>query len=374
MRRAFFHGVALAVVPMAATVGQAQSLPVATQSAAPVATSSAARMNLILFRLLPVQYAGRIMPVDTLARQVVRQVTGRRTWADVHPAELFLAWTWSWPQWEHEPMVLVGHPDLQKHLGLPPDRKHFSFADLVDNAELTRLATQARRLAQDGQPIDPLQQAALQVQERLYVLNAVRNGSLLRIIPAIQDPQGTWTTVAEIDNQPGLPPDKQEQIRLYWQRMGAAFLAHDRTAFIAATHALDRMLTDLKAASWPDRDALAWEFVYNWLQLFHWGWIATFVATAIGLLAAAWPKKWIKAIAWALLLDGFALLTAGILIRWRLRNQTPPATVHDTLVFLGWSVTAIGIIAMILVRRRTTLPLVAGIATAILVVADAVCS
>jgi cytochrome c-type biogenesis protein CcsB len=381
MRKALAYIVTLPVVLVAAAAARAQGLPAAAQQAAPPpcsqpadaasgAAASAAPMNLILFRLLPVQYGGRIMPVDTLTREVVWEVTGQRTWGDLYPAELLLAWTWSWPKWQHEPMILVGNPDLQRHLGLPADRKSFCFADLADRPVLLSLVTQAQRLRQAGLPAHPLQQAALQVWERIRVLNAVRHGTLLRIVPALDDTRGTWVIVADVDSQSGIPADKQEQIRLHWQRMGAAFLARDRGGFIAATYRLDQTLTGLKAASWPNRDTLAWEFVYNLARPFHWGWIATFLAMAAGLVAIAWPTKWIKAIAWTLLLDGFALLTAGILIRWRFSGQTPLATMYETLVFMGWGVAAIGIFIMILVRQRAALPIVAGIATAILVVAD----
>lgn len=352
----------------------AQTLP-AGQGGAPMTPPTPAwtAVNFMLFRLLPVQHAGRIMPVDTLARQTVWEVTGKRDWQGLDPAGLLLAWTWQNDAWQTEPIILVGHPDLQKHLAISADRKHFSCAELLNNQPLHQLVMEAQQASMAKAALSPLQRSAAQVWQRLSIFQELSQSARLRIVPAMKEPNGAWSTVADIASQPGLPEAAQQPIRAAWDSMHAAFLAGDRKAFIAAAQGLDKTLTALNAVGWPNRDTTALEFIYNWMRPFRAGWIATFLALAVGLLALAWPNKWVRRLAWVLLLDGFALLTTGIVLRWKFSGHAPLATMYESLVFMGWGVTIIGIIVMLLNRQRiaAALPIVAGVATAILIVADA---
>ncbi len=91
-------------------------------------------------RSIPVQYNGRTMPLDTLARQIVWQVTGRQAWQGYDPVGLMLAWTWQGKDWLDQPMVLVNTPELQKKVGLAANEKRFSCNQLQANAKLTHMA------------------------------------------------------------------------------------------------------------------------------------------------------------------------------------------------------------------------------------------
>ena len=330
-----------------------------------------AKMKVGMSWFLAVQYNGRVMPLDSVARQIVREVTGQRTYEKYDCTALLLAWTWQWPQWADEPMVLVGNPQLQKHIGLAADRKRFTYKQLAGNDVLANLAAEAQRLSLAHQPVSPLQQGAAKVRERLSILDTIRQGTPLRIVPAMQDPLGTWVTVAEIDRQDGIDPAVRQRIRQGWDRMHEGFLAGDGTVFNGAARDLNKLMQGLKAASWPSGDRVGLEVLYNWGKPVRAGWIAMAAVMAAGLLAAAWPKRWVKWIAWMLLLDAFGLLSVGIVLRWKFSGYVPLATMYESLVFMGWGVTAIGIVTMLLVKQRGVLPIVAGTAAAILVVADA---
>ena len=361
----------------AASAGAALSQPV-EESLAPASQAVGAdglplwaKMKVSMAWFLPVQHNGRVMPLDSLARQVVREVTGQGSYGKCNPTALLLAWTWLWPHWADEPMILVGNAELQEHIGLAVDRKRFAYSQLANNDVLMQLAAEAQRPPLAHQPVSPLQRAAADVRGRLSMLDAIRKGTPLRIVPDVKNVLGTWVTVAEIDGQERIEPALRQQIQVGWDRMHAGFLAGDGKAFNGAARDLTRTLTNLKAPGSSREDLVGMEVLYNLGQPFRAGWIALAFAMAVGLLAAAWPKRWIRWIAWTLLLDGFGALSIGVFLRWKFSGHAPPATMYELLVFMGWGVTAIGILTMLFVRQRAVLPIVAAIAAAILLVADA---
>jgi hypothetical protein len=342
----------------------------APASAATASRPAWAAMKVGMAWLLPVQYDRRIMPLDSMARQVVRDVTGLSRYGTYDCTALLLAWTWQWSEWADEPMVLVDDPDLQAQIGLPLDQKRFAYAVLASNHALAQLAGQAADLDASHQPIRPSQLAAAGVWNRLSMLESVSRGELLRIVPAMQNADGPWTTIDRIDEQEGISPSQQETILRTWAQMRQSFSAGDAKTFNAAARDLPKTLAGLKAAGWPKDDRVGLEVVYNLVRPFRAGWVAMAVTMLVGVPAALWPRRWLWWIAWALLLDAFGLLSLGIMLRYKFGGHIPVATPYESLVFLGWAITALGVVTLLRTRQRALLPTVAAAVTAILVIAD----
>ncbi len=341
----------------------------------PAGLAAAAHMDLTQARILPVGSGGRILPVDTLARQVVRRVTGQRAWGDADPVATLLSWTWFAPRYRDEPIILVDSLDLRSELGLPDGQTHFSYVSLSTNPALLKILEDIRREKEHpaGQWLPkwtPIQQAAMATWHRVGLLKAVFDDQLLCFIPPAENAGGPWVSIANLDSRADVSADTQGQVRKDWDRMRTAFAVGDRQAFAAAGREMAGVLEGLKSPAWPNRRVLIFEALYNMIQPFKAGWIVTGLALGFGLLAAVRPNRWIKAAAWGLLLDGLVVLTVGIGARQWFTGHLPVTTMYESLVLLAWGVTAIGIAAMLLVRQRATLPVVAALATAVLLVVD----
>ena len=90
-------------------------------------------------RRLPVQHDGRVMPLDTLAREGTWQVTGLDRWLGTDPVALVLGWS-LYPQgWSTEPVIALGGGSLAAAIGLPPGTRHASFQTLAGNPRLMDL-------------------------------------------------------------------------------------------------------------------------------------------------------------------------------------------------------------------------------------------
>jgi ABC-type transport system involved in cytochrome c biogenesis permease subunit len=339
--------------------------PTALAAPAPASQPAWTNLDLAPARSIPVQYGGRTMPLDTLAREILWQVTGKRSWQGHDPVGLLLAWSWQGQDWLNEPLVMVGFPQLQKQLDLPENQKRFAYAQLSGNPKLMQMFSKP----DDSPGNAALQRGAQQIASRLDLLGAAFTGKLLRIVPpAAEDATGTWATSAELAT--GASDPASATILAAVEKMRSGFLAADTEAFNTGTNDLVLALLERNSPAWPDPALISLEVTYNQWNLFQWGWVLTCLAMVAGLVALATPNKAVKVATWALLIAGFAALTVGIGMRWRFSGHAPLATMYESLIFMGWGVVAIGLVTAAVVRLRAALPIVAGVATAILIVAD----
>lgn len=346
--------VAVAAV-IASGAGQARA-------AAPASQPAWSDLDFAAAREIPVQYGGRVMPLDTLARQVVWQVTGRQTYEGYDPVGLLLAWSWQKDAWTDRPIVLVGSPELQAHCGLAADQKWFRYNQLIGNERLLLIAGGGAEAGSEA-----MQRSAQQVRSRLEMLEQTFEGKLLRIVPPTGGASNAWLTMEQAG---GLSPTVRQKAEASLAKMRQGLTAGDSQALRDGSEGLKEAMASVHSAARPSGSLIALEVLYNRLQLFQWGWVLTCLAMVVGLLELGVPNKALKGAAWVLLAAGFAALTAGIVMRWRFSGHAPLATMYESLVFMGWGATAIGIVMAATTRLKGALPIVAAVATTILIVAD----
>ena len=125
----------------------------ATLAAAPAPDAASLRA----WETLPVQQAGRVMPLDTFARALLLGISGRSSF-DRQPASRWLARVLFTPEdARRDEVFLINHPDVEEALDLPPAGRHrYSAAQLMPAfAELTRLARAAFHTQQeDRSPVE----------------------------------------------------------------------------------------------------------------------------------------------------------------------------------------------------------------------------
>src|SRR5437762_3196105 len=152
--------------------------------------------------LTAIQDGGRRKPVDTFARETLIRITGRSTFTDKmgrnwHRNDFVLSALLETRDWKNEPMVLISVGKLIEQLGLDKAQRRFSFAQLAGSAELLRIANEARARKRAEEPLDRVQQEALNVSDRLVMLSNVTNGSAFLIIPAPRNETDPWVEPSE---------------------------------------------------------------------------------------------------------------------------------------------------------------------------------
>jgi cytochrome c-type biogenesis protein CcsB len=267
---------------------------------------------------LPVQHDGRTMPLDTLARNSIFTVTGLAGWPGIEPAAMLLGWATDPGGWAEQPVVRVAG-DVAERIGLPRGARYASFAELVRNASLGELVRAARAREGAEEKLAKLERHALDVEQRLVVLNDAFRGDLIRPIPA-GEPDGDWLPL------PGA--------------RGAADL-----------RALGERLRAGAPPHYPSAAAMARELTYHRVRPARLAWWLLVPAALLAGAALARPARWLDWGAAALLLAGFATTSWGLAVRWQIAGRIPASNMYESMLFLGWGVGLAGVVAVALRSR-----------------------
>jgi len=295
-----------------AALGTLAASPAAAQSVPTAAEADA-------LRRVVVQHDGRLMPLDTLAREAVWSVTGRRSVWGQDPVQTFLGWSFDANGWSVQPVVPVKDRALAQAIGVAPGTSWTSFQALASNQALMDLIQRARLQEEQEKPLTGVEKAASKLEGRLLWMQQTFEESMLRIVPAGRAGDA-WGT-----------PDH------------AHSAADLRAAADAAASAAAARLPAWKV----DR-----ELTYNRARPSRTAWIV--LALALVLSIAAWnlPGRGLDIPAFLALLGGFAVMSWGIWLRWTVAGRIPASNMYESLLFLAWGVGAFAIVASVFLRNR----------------------
>ena len=305
--------------------GRASAAPVGRATAAAIAlilagsgTAAAATSDPDALRRLPVQHDGRVMPLDTLAREGVWKVTGYRSWNGMDPVATVLAWTLDPTNWADTPVVKIGSSELAVAAGWPPETTHASFLQLVRNPGVMNLISQARQDAEQEKPRHGVVQDAEKLEARLVWLKGFLDRESIRPIPDAANPNARW----------GVPEH-----------------LHGADDFAA-------LLGGARPAGWLAPGAIERELAYNSVRPTRIAWWILAAALVASIVAWNRQKRWLDAVSLLGLAAGFGVMTWGIATRWAIAGRIPASNMYESLLFLGWGVGLFALIAFLAIRNR----------------------
>jgi cytochrome c-type biogenesis protein CcsB len=295
------------VLALFATAGAAQ---------APAALDGWGKVDAL--RRLPVQHDGRSMPLDTLAREAVWNVTGKYSWNGEDPVVTVSQWLFDPMRAANTPLVELGSPELAVAVGLPSGTKYASFSQLVSSQRVLGIMQQARQAAMSDQPRTGVLAQAEKLEERLVWMQGFLEKDKLRAIPVAGKPAAKW----------GVP-----------QPMGSV------------DH-LVALSTGPRLEGWPSPQAIDREILYKKVRATRVAWIVLLGALVVSLVAWSRKSKLLDGLAFAGLLGGFAVMTWGIAMRWMVAGRIPASNMYESLLFLAWGVGLFAVVALPLLRNR----------------------
>jgi cytochrome c-type biogenesis protein CcsB len=298
------------------TMGKALALLLALLPAATAARAQSPA-DVEALRRLPVQHDGRVMPLDTLARETVWNVTGSHSWNGQDPAATFVGWLLDPKSAATAPCVKVTK-DLAAAAGLDPKTRRFSFEQLVSNQQVMQLIQQAGMAEQRDIPRTGVLKDAEKLEARLTALYGILQHDVVRPIPAPGNPKARWNLPLEV-----------------------------------STPALLALANGPRLPGWPTKEKVEREILYNRVNPSRVAWVVLLASLLVAI--GAWVKA-SKALDWAsfgLLVLGFGAMTWGIGMRWASGERIPAANMYESLLFLAWGVGLFAVIAYLLMRNRT---------------------
>lgn len=304
---------------------------------------------------IPVQHDGRWMPLDTLARDMVKSVTGQKSYRGQDSVLLLLAWTFDPQVWMQQPLIAVDSAELRGILQLSIDRSEFSFAELARHKPLQQLIDQFSHQAGRKKP-DALESKVKDIHTKLVQLQDIFENDVIRPVPHATDAMGAWTPI-------GIPKDggksKASVVQAAWLDLQSSFLANNSTQFADASRRLAAGLAELPAAHHPVARTIATELRYNRLHPYSLAWRIMVAGAVLALLAVWIQRGWMDVLVVAVAVTGFGVLSYGMWLRWQIAGRIPAANMFESLLFLSWGAGAFAIVSLLFMRDRL-MPLTAS--------------
>ena len=288
-----------------------------------------------VLRRLPVQHDGRVMPLDTLARETVWTVTGSSRWQGQDPVVTLTAWTADPRSAVSAPVIRVGSKALVQALELPAGTTHRSFIQLIQNPGLSRLLQAAELAEAQGMPRQGVMQDAEKLHQRILAMKAVLFHETIRPIPLVGEPKALW----------GVPSPLTPET-------------------------LTQLMSGPRMAEWPTPEKIDREIFYNRLNPARLSWIILLASLVLTL--AAWTRKsrLLDGLAFGALIAGFGMMTWGILLRWQAGERIPAANMYESLLFLAWGIGLFAIAAYVILKNRIVVLNAAVMATLTMALVD----
>ncbi len=299
---------ALAILPFSAfSPAQAASLPAESEARA--------------LSALPVQHDGRVMPLDTLARETVWKVTGERAWQGIDPTATVLGWSLDPQGWLQEKMIAV-HPTVARNAGMPEGVGHVSFREMVDNMAFMGQLDQLHAYVERDMPLTPFLRKVQDTEERLVIVQSFIEKRAILPVP----PDGVTAA-------------------------GAAGAWGPPVSFESAAD-LRRILESGVGTKGASPRSIQREITYNQVAPSRLSWWILAAATVASFVAWRRPTRWLGVLALAGLFGGFGTMTWGLAARWSVAGRIPASNMYESMLFLGWGVGLFALLALLFLRNR----------------------
>ncbi|HOW45843.1 MAG TPA: cytochrome c biogenesis protein CcsA [Candidatus Aminicenantes bacterium] len=313
------------------------------------------------FPRLAVLDQGRVKPMDTFARNLLKQFSGRSSLNGMD-APSWLARVFFSPWEAHDDAVfLVNHPDVLPAIGFTAlGRARVSFRQLQPHlAELQRLAGQSARsgAAPAGAAESEILRLYDNVSEYYHLARAFhfawsgrgegaaagQGPQAPAIVPPAAGGAGEWLGPALAwSMRDRFPGDVARELDLL---IGAvrAYGQRDWKGCAAALDDFNRSLDRRSPIVRQGRKRMALEVATNRFDPFFKALLAYGLAAL--LLVASWllRRRRLKQLATVLLLAGWAVHSGGLVARVLIMGRPPVTNLYETFVFVGWAGAVLGL-------------------------------
>ena len=352
----FIIGLVLATVILLVPLSQFQSSPIAP------------------LQNLAVQLDGRKKPLDTVARETVAQIHGRTSYQTANGEKLdyldtYLSMWLNNRNWNEEPLVLFSYRPLKEQVGLDPERKYFSFSELI-RSDLASLIQNVHQKQAVGIDLDRDEREALTVEDRLALVVETVGNDRLPLVPHPTDKKGAWIGITEANKYYDLDvlmpiADRYDSLRQTYKNR-----PFDRASLGALADKLHGQLVALSPNVYPDEATLAREVRFYNLHPFAKAWMLYGLGFIVMLGVLLFKSFDFYETAIAIFGSGLAIHGYGFWERMQIAGRPPVTNMYESVIWVGFGIAAIALLFEGIYRAKYYLLAAAPLAVVCLVLAD----
>ena len=344
------------------------------------------------FASIPVLSGGRLKPFDSLARETVLQITGKREFQGWDPVDLMLSWITEPNEWRTKPFILITRKDLKRQIGLPEDVSRFSPEDLMAKSFLSEyasgvyqkeqgLSSQATPIAKTSKP-DPREEELKRVLERVSLYQAVVSGEAWPLIPTLNTNE-PWQNIAIQSHQKSQDSKSLAQdlmnspLRKAILEALASYARGLPEQFKDNSQNLNLMITAQMGTQWTKQaqNKNAFEYFNNRFQPFFWAWVmyllSALVWTAHQFSYSKVSVSGLKKTGFTLLITGFLLHIFGITLRCLIAGRPPVTNMYESIVWVSFGIVLFAWVLWWLQKNTVLFSVASALGAIGLIVADA---
>ena len=335
--------------------GDPEALPPVDVTLLPVADRAA------VGRLVIQDYQGRMMPLDTYSRALIRKTSKTFTLPGWEPGDLLLSWLANPQYWWDQPLLYVRYPGLKDLLGVEAATSHVTPRSLFDERGqylLIEAVQEAHRTSDRDRT--KTQRKLISFDERLNLLYLALTGRSLRVFPVPGDDNNTWLGPDDAINR--VSGQDRSDVQILWRGFLGGLQSGRADQFGEAVRGLASLQARHGQAVLPRKAALDSELFLNQWRPFSrllWGYLlaslALMTAYFIGLI-----KRDGRAYNWLnpLFIPGFAIFCAttvlhlvAYVMRWLASGRAPLSNGYESLIFISLIIALTGVVLEFRNRR-----------------------
>lgn len=314
------------------------------------------------FGELPMQWGGRIVPINTFSSEILRKLHKETTIGKLNSDQFLLSFL-SMPQmWMQVPFIAVSNKEIRRHYRLPND--YCAYFQLFDEDGDYRLMPKLKE-AYSKAPMERtgFDKDLIKLDERVNIVFRLLNRQMLCIFPHPIDPTPTW--YAPGDDLSTFPTEDSlfitRSVTWYLNEVNHSLRSGDWNNPNRLLQVIGEYQKKNDAASQINPKKLKAEIRYNRLDIFGHCQIGYFILgglliifTFIELLK---PKKWLDTVV-KIVIGGIFLIFMyhiyGMGLRAYISGYAPWSNSYETMVYAGWATVLAG---FVFGRKSSTIPL-----------------
>ncbi len=311
-------------------------------------------------RRLPVQDGGRLKPLDTLAAESVRFITGKARFQNEDPMWTSLRWMAKPEAALEEQCIEFRNLELKRKLELDSERRWYSFKELSENAQVRSRQTAVHNKMRTKEELTPEDREFNQLLARMQTLLAILDGTLWKVVPNSVDLTGQWTSLAELR-------DLDVPAREAMGKLLEAAATGDPARAAQASPPVCQALASMGPV--PAPGTMEREVHYNNFHAFRKAW-ALYVLGFFLILFAPSAQSKLYWLGMASAGAGFALNCYGFLLRCLIAGRPPVTNMYESVTWVAFGAVLFALIFETIYRNRFYLLAALAGASVALILAD----
>jgi ABC-type transport system involved in cytochrome c biogenesis permease subunit len=330
------------------------------------ATLPAARDPVEAFQRLVIQDQGRLKPMDTFARNLLRQISGRSS-LNGEDASAWLARVFFTPRETLDDRIFrVARSDVLEAIGIDgKGRGRRSFTELRPGlGRLHELAFRfsARNTSRPGRFESEVIRLFFNISAYYGLLDAFAfarpegaiTGASPRspaILPLTGGPDEPWLSAVQAQALgSSLPAEVRKEITLLTQA-ARAYAGRRQAEFGEALDAFSRSRQSRLGSAAASPAKISLEILYNRSDPFFRAELAYGLSLLLLLLSLGSRRPLLERLSAISLLAGFLAHSFGLLARMVIMGRPPVTNLYETFVFVAWTAVAVGLLLAWLQKR-----------------------